>query len=215
MSSSVERGKHVIYTRRSCSDRISSLPDELLAHMLSFLPTRCAVGTTRWRHFFTLSTFLSFDDTPCFDGGPYVPRFGCLKNIDPVQKRRFRKFVEKVLELLQIVPIKKFSLVCHGDYDKSDINAWVSYAVQKGVQDLDYQVNVQVDHEPPNDIFMCETLVGLKMIGIGDYFLKIPLSACFPRLKILYLEDVSILYNDSVERLFSGCELLQELTQEL
>ncbi|XP_074289583.1 F-box protein At4g09920-like [Silene latifolia] len=223
MSSSRERGKYVVYTRRRCLDRISSLPDELLAHVLSFLPTRCAVSTsvlsTRWRHLFTLSTSLCFDDTPCFDGGPYFPgsiRRREIKKIDAGQKRRFRKFVEKVLELHQIVPIKKFSLVCQGDYDKSDINAWVSFAVRKGVEDLHYQVNVQEDHEPPDDIFECETLVRLKMIGLGEYILEIPLSACFPRLKILHLDDVSIFEydddDDSVERLFSGCELLEELT---
>ncbi|KAH9606561.1 hypothetical protein KSS87_009139, partial [Heliosperma pusillum] len=27
-------------------DRISSLPDEVLSYMLSFLPTKCAVGTS-------------------------------------------------------------------------------------------------------------------------------------------------------------------------
>ncbi|KAK9715255.1 hypothetical protein RND81_06G153100 [Saponaria officinalis] len=51
-------------------DRISSLPDELLANILSFLPTLSAVQTSilsnRWRYLFTLTRNLSFDDQEYF-----------------------------------------------------------------------------------------------------------------------------------------------------
>ncbi|KAH9618182.1 hypothetical protein KSS87_015641, partial [Heliosperma pusillum] len=47
MESSVKLGKLVEHQRgNGCLDRISSFPDELLGHVLSFLPTRCAVRTS-------------------------------------------------------------------------------------------------------------------------------------------------------------------------
>ncbi|KAH9618181.1 hypothetical protein KSS87_015640 [Heliosperma pusillum] len=181
-----------------CLDRISSLPDELLSHMLSFLPTRYAVSTSilsaRWRYLFTFTDCLSFDDRPA---------------IETDQQRRFRKFVYKVLELHQISPIKKFELFCRWNLDKSDLNAWISNAVKKGVQELHYEV---LDGELPDSLGMCETLVRLSVIGYLTYVIEIPLSTRLPSLRILYLDLVRFVDYDSVRRLFSSCKLLEELT---
>ncbi|XP_074271562.1 putative F-box/LRR-repeat protein At5g38386 [Silene latifolia] len=104
MTSSRERGC------KSLSDRISNLPDELIGHIISFLPTRCSVSTRG-------------------------------KKFDMAQKRRFKEFVYKFLQLHQMSLIKKFSLRCRGSYDISELNLWVSNVVQKGVQELHYDVN--------------------------------------------------------------------------
>ncbi|XP_074273499.1 F-box/LRR-repeat protein At3g59190-like isoform X3 [Silene latifolia] len=193
-------------------DRISSLPDDVLGHILSFLPTRSAVSTsilsTKWQRLFTLTTCLSFDDAPCFDHPKENERIEAT--------RRFKEFVDKVLELHQISPIKKFSLVSHATItpDGSDLKRWFTNALRKGVQELYYWLDRMpyyntFDHD---DFFMCETLVSLKMIGREYHNIKVPLSASLPKLKILHLGLVIFFDFNSVERLFSSCELLEELT---
>ncbi|XP_074273542.1 F-box/LRR-repeat protein At4g14103-like [Silene latifolia] len=194
---------------KSFFDSISSLPDELLCQILSGLPTKCAVSTSilskRWRYLFTLTDCLSFDDAPYF--GDSRGR----NKIETGQQRRFRKFVYKVLELHQIAHIKKFKLFCGGAYGKSDLNAWVSNAVQKGVQELHYQV---ADGGLPDGLVMCETVLKLSVIGYEYYVIEIPLSTWLPSLRILYLDFVGFVDYDSMQRLFSSCELLEELTLE-
>ncbi|KAK9706667.1 hypothetical protein RND81_07G143300 [Saponaria officinalis] len=166
----------------NCLDRISRLPDELLSNILSFLPTRCAVSTsilsTRWRYLFTLTTCLSFDDAP-FLGHRYGN--GIIEACPAT--RRFKEFVDKVLGLHRISPIKKLSLQCRGIYDYSDLNRWVSTAVQKGVQELHF-----------------------KLAG------RVNPAWLLPKLKILHLERILFFDFNSMERLFSICELLEELT---
>ncbi|XP_074271587.1 F-box protein At4g22280-like [Silene latifolia] len=208
MRPTTKLGKHVEDpTSGDCWDRISSLPDELLGHILSFLPTKGGVSTsilsTRWRYLFTLTSCLSFDDSPCFG---YVEQ---NERIEATQ--RFKDFVNKTLELHQISPIKKFSLLCRDNHDNSDLNLWLSIALQKGVQELHYELPDRI-HCVPDGFFSCETLLKLKMIGHGYNNLEIPLSAWLPKLKILHLDRITFIDFDSMERLFSCIELLEELT---
>ncbi|KAK9733884.1 hypothetical protein RND81_04G098700 [Saponaria officinalis] len=205
-----KRGKHVEDPiSGNCLDRISSLPDKLLGHVLSFLPTRLAVITsilsTRWRYLFTLTTCLSFDDQISYvDQEP---------NEIIEATRCFNEFVDKVVKLHQISPIKKFSLVCHGTYDKSDLNRWLTNALQKGVQELSYERYGSIDRVSDHDsLFMCETLVSLKMKDPGYNTIKFPQSARLPKLKILHLDWILFFDFNSMEKLFSGCQLLEELT---
>ncbi|KAH9605027.1 hypothetical protein KSS87_019992 [Heliosperma pusillum] len=190
-------------------DMISSLPDELLGQIISFLPTTCAVKTSilskRWRYLFTLTTCLTFDDK----------RYP-MENERIEFVRRFKEYVDNVLKLHQMSPIKKFSLVCRATYHDSDLNRWFTYALQKGVREFHYKLDHQIHHVPKQDgFFICKTLVSLKMMGPRDrvyYKIKIPLSTSLPKLKILHLDHIIFFDFESIGRLLSGCELLEELT---
>ncbi|XP_074271919.1 F-box/LRR-repeat protein At3g59190-like [Silene latifolia] len=206
MESSMKLGNNVKGQRNKRRlDKISNLPDELLVLILSFLPTWYAVRTSiisrRWRYLFTLTDCLSFDDTPCFRGA--------ITTVNTAGTRRFENFVYKVLELHQMSPIKKFSLVCIATYDKSHLNAWVKYAIQKGVQELQYKV---YECELPYDLVMCKTLVKLEMRLCVHRSIQIPPSSWLPSLKILHLNFVRFGDYHSTERLLSSCEFLEELT---
>ncbi|CAB4307562.1 unnamed protein product [Prunus armeniaca] len=80
-------------------DRISELPDALVCHLLSFLPTTCAVRTTvlfrRWNNVWTCVTNLDFKDDR---------DFWCNHGCD---YDRFEMFVERVLSLTDPSDIKE------------------------------------------------------------------------------------------------------------
>ncbi|KAH9605030.1 hypothetical protein KSS87_019995 [Heliosperma pusillum] len=212
MRPTMELGKY-IEDPGSCIDRISNLPDELLGHMLSFLPTRHAVRTsilsTRWRYLYTFTTILSFDDAPCFDD---LEDYEIIEDNSEIiaATRRFKEFVDKVLELHQVSRIKKFSLICEGNYDNLDLDRWVSNALQKGVQEL----HINGIGCLPDGVFMCGTLVSLKIkcFEFKTIQIQIPLSTLLPKLKILHLHRIMFFDVNSMERLLSSCELLEELT---
>ncbi|KAF9589388.1 hypothetical protein IFM89_023420 [Coptis chinensis] len=111
-------------------DRISHLPDAMLHHILSFLPTKYAVGTSelskRWRHLWASVPNLDFDDT--------------LKHSKSSNSERdinnFMNFVDRVLHLHDLPNIHKFSLKCLYTDDESRINAWISTALKRKVQDI-------------------------------------------------------------------------------
>ncbi|XVF56955.1 hypothetical protein PTKIN_Ptkin06aG0162700 [Pterospermum kingtungense] len=109
----------------SSIDRISGLPDSILTHILSFLPTKCAVRTcilsTRWKYLYTSVTSLDFDD--------YYH----------VSSDVFMNFVDKVLFSLDTTYIESFRLVCDGveeDAYAYRICGWISFALQRHVQEL-------------------------------------------------------------------------------
>ncbi|CAG7906941.1 unnamed protein product, partial [Brassica rapa] len=79
-------------------DRISNLPDELLCHVLSFLPTKNAALTSvlskRWLNLWKLVPNLDIDDS--------------LKEI----RQSFIDFVDRVLAMQGDSPINNFALKC-------------------------------------------------------------------------------------------------------
>ncbi|XP_074271560.1 putative F-box/LRR-repeat protein At3g58880 [Silene latifolia] len=212
MKSSMKLGEDVKDQRsKRHLDKISNLPDELLALILSFLPTWNAVRTSilsrRWRYLFTLTDCLSFNDAPFikYEGGG-------IKEIEPARKKRFKEFVYEVLRVHKMSPIRKFSLVCRAIYDKSHFNTWVKHAIQRGVQKVRYQVNNENGLcGLSDDLVMCKTLVNLKVRGNPNHAMKIPLSSWLPSLKILHLHRIRFVDYHSMERLLSSCEFLEEL----
>ncbi|KAK9706139.1 hypothetical protein RND81_07G106300 [Saponaria officinalis] len=184
------------------TDRISSLPDDLLGYMLSFLPTKSAVGTSilssRWRYLHTLTNCLSFK-TPL--------EFGQTKI--KAQKKAFKKFVNRVLVLHKTSPIRKFSLDC-GRYvfDDLDLHTWVSAAILKEVEQLHLSFIGQINALPYR-LFSCQTIVELKLSNIERF--RVPESIALPNLKILHLYAMIFMDTDSFHKLVSACSLLEEL----
>ncbi|KAK9024654.1 hypothetical protein V6N11_004812 [Hibiscus sabdariffa] len=179
-------------------DKLSALPDELLWVIISLLPLKEAVRTsilsTRWKNLFTSISCLNFDD----DGF----------------RRGFMNSVDRVLFARKGVDATKFRLKCRNPLDGSRAEGWIQYALWHNVRELelDLSVPMEISFKMPSGLFTCRTLVTLKLVVADNFDFKIPRKVRLPCLKILHLESIEFSDDDSVERLFSSCQVLDELT---
>ncbi|XP_050384400.1 putative FBD-associated F-box protein At5g56440 [Argentina anserina] len=189
--------------------KISGLPDAILAHILSFLRTKCAVRTCilshRWNNVWT-----------------YVPNFeadvNALKSDSDVHVRE-AGFVDRVLLFRNVSNIHKFHLGCLGIEDYFDrVVAWVCTAIRCNVVELKLDLWTTPSNsytgclKLPTSIFICKTLVVLKLV-LTDHVVAIPpQSNCFPSLKYLEVQLCFRAYADSVAKLLScGFSALENL----
>ncbi|KAJ0815070.1 putative F-box domain, leucine-rich repeat domain superfamily, F-box-like domain superfamily [Helianthus annuus] len=114
----------------NADDKLSTLPEEVVALILSLMPTKFAVRTSilskSWRHRWTLVTNLDFDDIHKVHG------FDVLS-----------KFVDRVLEFCQTPHVKLFRLKFSDRYywyRMLSVSSWIDKAVRLNVQELDIHV---------------------------------------------------------------------------
>ncbi len=182
---------------------IDNLPDAILEHILSYLSTEDAIRTSilskRWQYLWTSIPKLHLDE-----GEPEE------RMLKPDERMLFMDFVERALALRDSSNIKEFSLSCDVQCDTSRINAWIIAVVKHKVQVLDlYLRNFQEPFALPPSLFTCESLkvLTLKMF----HHLKLPSNISFSHLKILTLEKAIFSDDNSTQRLFLGCPVLEEL----
>ena len=118
----------------SGEDRISQLPDAVLRHILSFIPsTKCVVRTsilsTRWKHIWTCVPNLYFDDAEFSSSADFVA------------------FVNRVLLVRDSSAIQKFHLHCNRCHaeDFSRIDGWIRTAVRYNVVELDLCIDADTE----------------------------------------------------------------------
>ena len=195
-------------TCRKSRDRISNLPDAVLCHIISFLPTKFSVGTSvlskRWRHLWASIPDLDFDDELLLDRDEPVGDSG--------RSILFKNFVDTVLLHGSRSCIRKFRLKCSDHELDSSVNSWICTVLERNVRELDLYFDMVYPIELPPNFFFCRTLVVLKLCF--SIFLDIPSSICFPSLKILHLRSVEFSTDDSAQRLLSSCPVLEELVIE-
>ncbi|KAA8523888.1 hypothetical protein F0562_010311 [Nyssa sinensis] len=200
------------------NDRISTLPDSVLCHILSFLPTKYAVRTsilsTKWKYLWTSVHSLDFDDSVTMSN-LYVSRTkkGRAQKEKQIQAQRksFMNFVDRVLILHSVSCLRKFRLHCRIVDDMLHVNTWVCAAIGRDVQDLDLYVSLEQPLQLPRSLFTCNMLVVLKLSC--EIVVNTPAegSVCFPNLKILHLKWVKYVNDDSVRKLFPSCPVLEDL----
>lgn len=176
-------------------DRISALPDPVLCHILSFLPTIHAVVTTflskRWNNLWTSVPNLQFSEED-------VREFSWLStHIDNVLSARDCN-------------IHKFSLHCRFADDFSRIDGWIDIVLRCNVVQLDLSVqhNEREIYELPKSLFLSKTLKVLALCS--NFIANIPASGCFPSLKFLHLY-LDYPFKHSMEKLVSSCPVLDHL----
>lgn len=178
------------------SKRLGDLPEEILRHILSFLPTKEAVRTSllskRWEYLWASIPNLDFE-------GSWPPKINLLMN-----------FVERVLCLRDSYNIKRFNLCCDVLPDASRVNTWISAAVRHNVQDLSILLdNFKGDFSLPYCLFTCKTLTSLHLDM--PYILKLPTTICFSNLKTLTIGDVTFSDKYLTQQFFSGLLVLEKL----
>lgn len=187
------------------NDDITQLPDCMLHHILSFIPTKDVVKTSvlskRWNSVWTSVSNLDFDDALLYaneTNDHYPPEETCFIN-----------FVERVLSLRDASNIKKFRLSCRVFFNAALVHSWISYAIMYNVQELDLCLFVEESFVLPSSMFCSQTLTSLKIEM--NCVLEIPKTVFLPYLKTLHLSLVTFPNDDSTQNLFMGCRVLEEL----
>jgi hypothetical protein len=202
------------------TDRISGLPDEILCHILSYIPTKQAIFTSilskRWIHLWRHVPTLYFIN----------------KKLNSTQDiHHFNQFVKSVLHSrdysLRSRSINTFfldiqydfSYLLYYDHDGSsitNINNWVNLAVQHKVQYLHLYLHARRKYETlippklPASILSCTTLVVLKLRWF--YVDKVsPFPFRFPSLKTLDLKHMYFDQCPDFTLLLDGCPVLEDL----
>ncbi|KAL3626597.1 hypothetical protein CASFOL_030146 [Castilleja foliolosa] len=174
-------------------DRLSTLPDDILCHILSFLPTKISVSTSilskRWRsiwaHVPTLDFGLS-DYQTVMVGWPNIIRVMSLHEVQTLDSLRL------------ISP----------DYNTFELEKVIIFAMSRNVKNLDIRLKPQCTL--PRLIFTITTLVRLRITSYQcDY--KTGGNVHLPCLKWLHLGCIHFQVDEDLPRLLSGCPVLEEL----
>lgn len=192
-------------SRRSIptTDRISALPDSLIYHILSFLPTKLSIATSvlskRWTQLWKSVLTLDFNDQSFTDFS------------------NFRHFVYSVIVSRDItLPLQSFriSIKCQSNFDPRDVNRFVHAAVQRGIQNLDIDVVPSWEAAESEEtvpglfrVLSCRTLVVLILNALT--FHDVPQSVDLPLLKTLHLNWILCYNNGNFMNLLRGCPILE------
>ncbi|KAG4156642.1 hypothetical protein ERO13_D02G009200v2 [Gossypium hirsutum] len=184
-------------------DRISSFPDHILFHILSFLPIKDAVRTsiisTKWRYLFASISTIKFDGS-------------LMSGLTDRNVDSFKNFVDRLLKFPDQVSLDCFRLndnVSWNDKEHDfDVSGWICAALCRGVKEIDLDLKNLGDTLPAL-LFTCHSLVTLKLDAV-DSEIKVPSDVCLGNLKTLQLRN-SVLFGDSIHRLISNCHVLEDL----
>lgn len=184
-------------------DLISNLPDEVLSHILSFLPTKHAASTSvlskRWRDLIALVPLLEIDESEFLR----PERDGITE--------RFMDFVDRVLALQGDSRIERFLLDCKTGIDTDRVNRWVRNVLRRGVSVISLCTEFGDEYQLPPEVFVSKTLVSLEVKGGVDLgWLSRDGPVSLPVLKNLFLSSFAF----SVEMLLPACPALETLDME-
>ncbi|CAB4307705.1 unnamed protein product [Prunus armeniaca] len=122
-------------------------------------------------------------------------------------------FVDRVLSSRGSSRIHRFHLNIYGAHKYfSHVDEWICTAIKRNVVKLHLSLfpNPWQRYELPRTLFMCKTLVILKLRLQFDIVAIPPNSDCFPNLKFLHV-SVCFPDADSMKKLFSCCPALEDL----
>ncbi|CAA7027862.1 unnamed protein product [Microthlaspi erraticum] len=188
-------------------DRISELPESLVSQILSHLPTKDSVKTsalsTRWKNQWLKASGidLTYNDFRHFELEVYM------------------SFIDRFLEFNTESRLRKFKVKSR-DLMIAGFTERIRTAINRGIQHLDVESSdfyLETDGDRtypfteimPVNLYTSKTLVSLKLSNSG---LRDCGFVSLPCLKSMHLVDVRWVDHMDLEKLLSGCPLLEELT---
>ncbi|VVA97297.1 unnamed protein product [Arabis nemorensis] len=188
-------------------DRISSLPNQIICHIVSFLSAKEAAFITvlskRFLNLYSIISNLVFDESATIQGS-------------------FTDFLNGVLALPASSRIRKFSLKCCNGIELAQydhVNRCLCAVLKHGVLDLELYMHVGNRYSLPFEVFTCKTIFKLKLGSVyGSRFavVVLPENASLPALETLIIDSVR--FRDrcgcAFEKLLSACHVLKELIIE-
>ncbi|KAL7240363.1 hypothetical protein ACSBR2_006082 [Camellia fascicularis] len=189
-------------------DRISMLPDSLLIHILSFLPTiedaiETGVLSKRWQYLWTSLPSLLFS----------YPDIGSDIYYDRLVE--FARFVDKTLVLCNCSKLKKFMV--EFDYDSrfvSNVNLWIRFATRNATEKLQLYLYSGDEGLPEEDRFVLP-----QFFFTNSSFTELCFSYCtlVPKRVVNWklLKKLSIgyvkLYDGVIQKILAGSPVLEIL----
>ncbi|CAA0808500.1 Putative FBD-associated F-box protein [Striga hermonthica] len=178
----------------SSVDRLSNLPDGIICHILSFLPTKLSVATSvlgkRWRFLWTHVPCLDFSGnklTGETEHSDIINRFILLHEAKRMNTFRLR------------------SVNCN----EYQLETWISAAIKRSIRNLYLDLNLFRNRLMlPRPVSTCKTIVDMRIFG-GKC---ISSSVHLPSLRKLVLHFVEFEDDEALPHLLSGCPFLKELT---
>ncbi|XP_057733045.1 FBD-associated F-box protein At4g10400-like [Arachis stenosperma] len=195
-------------------DTISDLPDCILLHILSFLPTKTAFLTTvlsrRWTHLCHDLQHLHFEENQFRNRNPWSGF---------IAKKRFLDIVNRILSRHKAPPIRTFRLTW--DLNQSDeytLEGFIRKVLGPNLEELNLQLSSICCSGPkvviPNGVFSCTSLVTLRLNG-GHIRIPSPSApSCgyhLPSLKTLQLYNVIASDGNKLVEILSHCTALETL----
>ncbi|MED6185827.1 hypothetical protein PIB30_060794 [Stylosanthes scabra] len=187
-------------------DVISTLPDEILCHILSFLPTRTSMATSllsrRWRYLWRNVQVLDLNDDFFYTNERSdLEAEACFLDYLMVVVHRFDGF-------------RKFRLSCRAsEHVYEDLFDWIAYAIDR-VRELHFSMMTDGEIYTMHSSYLRSTwLISLVLEG----HINIPLEdldpgeITFPSLKNLELDIAYV----NLDRFLSGCPNLETLRAAL
>jgi hypothetical protein len=201
-------------------DGISELPDPILEHILSFIPTKqtlqLSILSKRWQRVWALFPVPGFNQFPFDKNLRKVPPNEKEQEIQR-KKEEFINFVERSLlaRYRQRLNLNKFRLVTlFEESDYAVVNRWIDYAIECNVKELNLDFLVRMGHkryELPERVLVANSITELKLsvCKLKSFYSDINLSS----LKKL---DLSIEVEESqlVQTLIDSCRDIEEMTFE-
>ncbi|AET03063.1 putative FBD-associated F-box protein At5g56700 isoform X2 [Medicago truncatula] len=195
-------------------DRISTLSNSLLCHILSFLPTKTSVHMSfvsrKWRNLWKNLEVFDFRDK-CNEYSYQAPDDEFNE-----QFMLFTVFVNTVLSLRRSRVVRKFRLssdhIPNNPLFAYSVDTWLSIAIGPHLQEFHLTLFTAgaFDNLPPT-LFSCSNLISLSLSGYILLPLQDPLEICLPSLKVLQLLNMHHLNLSSMHILLSACPVLENL----
>ncbi|KAF9588808.1 hypothetical protein IFM89_016168 [Coptis chinensis] len=191
-------------------DRISSLPNNLIHEILSFLDMKHAARTsilsTRWRDLWTSIPTLNFNSTVFLESTRKTSK----------DKDRFIDFIDQVFVHHDKSSVQTFRFFYNDSrhLPPKRVYSWVVALVRRNVQELVIDIPASLHYllSVPLCLFNCASLTVLKLQFERLYVpLALPHFISLPLLLTLHLKSVNFLDEDLTSKLFSSCPVLESL----